>query len=228
MELDACGYIEPVNPRLDLSYSEKREIVRSHRSRWDHPESILPEVYELHIGESSLLRVYTGGVYVRAVRIPSSYPITTRQLYFYQLPSSNRGVEYRHWMFSDLGVDAQKFAIDPEQDLLVLLEVNHVYRTEGVYKLHLRSMSTNEVHAKASTGGSVLVYRTWLMLVPASSFYLEISGSRLAVVFRSKNNFDLHVAPSYVVIWDWTTGVELTVSQKSHTPRCSFANFNRM
>ncbi|KAF8606380.1 hypothetical protein BDV93DRAFT_553553 [Ceratobasidium sp. AG-I] len=204
LELDICGYTEPDNPRSGLSYSEKLEVVRRHKSRWDHPEKIVPDVYELHLGESSFMYAYKGGVYARAVRISSSSRVATRQLHFYQLPSSNRGTEYKNWIIHDLGVDIQNFMIDPEQDLLVLLEVNRAPGHQEVYRLHLRSMSTNDVHPKASSDCSVLVYRPLAALVPVNPLRYEVSGALLAVLFLARNER----GSSYVVIWNWTTGAE--------------------
>lgn len=199
LELDACGYVEPANPRWDLTYAQKLEMVRGHRSRWDHPESVVPTVFELKLDERGVTYEYAGGVYVRGVQKHDSWEGLTRQLYFYQLPSPNRGIEYKHWEISDLGFDVRDFGIDPEQDLLVLLEPG-----EDVYRIHLRTMSTNETHPNTSAGRSIIVEPH--SVESARSFYFEISGYLLAVLFRSRNER----IQSYVVIWDWTAGQELS------------------
>lgn len=208
LELDTSGYVEPSNPRVDLTYLEKQRLMRSHRLRWNYPEGISPDVYELQTGEDIFPWAYVGGVYARGIRIPDSTPLTTRQLYFYQFPSSNRRVEYEQWVISDLGLDICNFAIDPEQNLLVLLEPFDVRQDKWIYRLHLRSITTNEIHPKAPSSYSFLVYEYPTRLVPGNLFHIEISGRLLAVLFHSRNRY----VPSYLVIWDWITGTELTVS----------------
>lgn len=145
--------------------------------------------------------------------------IATRKLYFYQLPSHNRGMEYKHWIISDLGVDTQNFTIDPEQDLLVLAEASDAAQEPQFLNLHLRSMSNNEVHPKTSHGCSVLVYHPLSRLVPARLLLnLEVFGHLLAVAFHSRGRY----IPSYVVVWNWTTGTELLVSETDRFPEVFF------
>lgn len=204
LELDICGYAEPDNPRSDLSYSEKREIIRTHRARLDHPEKIEPEIYELQASDHRSTSVYIGGVYACAVRTPTTSAGVIRQLYFFQLPSPNRGVNQKHWVIADLGVDAAAYTIDPEQDLLVLLDGDPYTG----YNLHLRSMFTNRAHPKASPASPVLSYRCSRTSDSYHCVSFEVSGDLLAAAFRpGPENL-----PSCIVIWSWNTGAELTVS----------------
>ncbi|KAF8608512.1 hypothetical protein BDV93DRAFT_518610 [Ceratobasidium sp. AG-I] len=203
LDLDACGYVEPRTPRSDLSYSEKREVIRLHQLRWSHPQGISPEVYDIHT--SGGLWMYVSGVYARGGRLPGSMPVTARQLYFYQLPSPNRGTEYKHWIISELGVDTCFFMIDPEQDLLVLIEADNAHPGDCIYNLHLRTMSDGRIHPKALLGSSTLVYRSLSMWTQAA-IHTEIYGHLLAVRFPSKRIRGL----THIVIWDWTLGIELT------------------
>lgn len=207
LELDSCGYVEPVNPRSDLTFAQKLEMIRNHRSHWEHSEKVIPTVFELGVGNDSVIYKYAGGVYVQ--ELPTANLVgSTRGLNFNQLPSPNRGIEYKHWAIPDLGSDPSDFCIDPEQDLLVLLEAEQGHWYGGTYRLHLRTMSTNEVHPKAPAGYSILIHQHPSDLPPAMTFYFEVSGRLLAVLFRS---VDRRVQ-SYVVVWDWTTGLELSVS----------------
>ena len=207
LELDACGYVEPANPRWNLTYAQKLEIVRKHRSRWDHPEKVIPTVVGPLPNEHDATNKFVGGVYVQSMRNPFSL---IRQLHFYQLPSPNKGTEYKYWTITDVGLDARDFGIDPEQDLLVLLEGEPGYQHGGTYMVHLRTMSTNEAHPKISDGYSTIVHQHPMELPRAANVYFEMSGQLLAILFRSGRR---HVQ-SYVVIWDWTTGTELSVSRR--------------
>ncbi|KAG9093347.1 hypothetical protein FS749_014547 [Ceratobasidium sp. UAMH 11750] len=68
-------------------------------------------------------------------------------------------------------------------------------------------MTTNEIHPKAKPGRSILTYKPPREYPPPDrSFYFEISGHLLAILFRSRNRS----LPSFVVIWNWTTGEELS------------------
>ncbi|KAG8773520.1 hypothetical protein FRC12_002496 [Ceratobasidium sp. 428] len=207
LELDICGYAEPPRTRLDLTYAEKLDILRDHRARWNNLGNLSPTEYELNSDEHGVTYEYAGGIYVRGVPHAESDRLT-RRLYFYQLPSRNRGTGYKDWCISDLGVDTRDFGVCPEQDLLVLLEIKTL-RTEGLCHVHLRSMTTNEPHPKAKPGRSTLTYNFKPLseeLPPDRSFYFEVSGHLLAILFRSRTRS----LPSYVVIWDWTTGEELS------------------
>lgn len=198
LDLDACGYIEPVNPRLDLTYLEKIDVLRNHRRRWNNLDSI--NANAIHFSDVSAWD-YTDGFFVRLSR-------QTRRLHFYQLPSRNRGVEYKYWVTPDLGVNIRDFGVDPTQDLLVLLEVQTPLHDQGVYNVHLRSMTTGEVHLRAPAGNPVLSYRHPTPLLQSITLSFDIAGSLLAMVFPSR---DLNL-PSRAVIWNWTAGTELLVS----------------
>ncbi|QRV93754.1 F-box-like protein [Ceratobasidium sp. AG-Ba] len=209
LELDICGYTEPPRGRSELTYPQKLDILRTHRARWNYPSKVVPVEYELNSDEHGVTYEYAGGTYVRGVPLAESDKLT-RRLYFYQLPSLNRGTEYKYWCIPDLGVDTRDFGICPEQDLLVLLEVNSMrcnLLTEGVCRIHLRTMTTNQAHPRAKPGRTILTYHHPRDEPPPDrSFYFEISGDLLAILFRSRTRG----LPSYVVIWDWTTGIELT------------------
>ena len=198
LELDAFGYVEPVNPRCDLTYAEKIDIVRNHRRRWNRLDSI--KANTVHFSDVSAWE-YTDGVFVRLSR-------RTRQLHFYQLPSRNRGVEYKYWATPSLGMDIRDFGINPGEDLLALLEVQTPHYDQGAYNVHIRSMATGEIHSCASAGNSVLTYQHSTSLHQHASVSFEIAGSLLAMAFPSRDT-DF---PSRVVMWNWTVGEELFVS----------------
>jgi hypothetical protein len=215
LELDACGYVEPLNPRLDLNAAEKLQLLRETRARWSNPHLVQPTVIELPVSTTrSPTYEYADSVYVRGSRAPDSSSKLTRCLNFYQLPSLNKGTEYKHWSHEDLGLDTRDFGICPEQDLLVLLEIVSIavplghLDFEEHYRVHLRTMTTNEPHPASRSLGAVLDYKLWAHTYPDRSFYFQILGHLLAMVFRSRERDLL----SHVVIWDWTTGLKLAVS----------------
>lgn len=217
LELDNCGYIEPLVPRTDLNYVDKANLLREHRMRWLHPERISPTIIELPVDHArSPTYEYADGIYVRGFRHPYSTSKLTRSLYFYQLPSLNKGTGFKDWTHDDVGLDVRDFGISPEQDLLVLLEIVGVEIHPGTtyfeetYKLHLRTMMTNKPHPAAPASfGAVLEFKLHSQVHPDRSFGFQILGHLLALVFRFRERGYL----SHVVIWDWTTGQQLTVSR---------------
>lgn len=192
---------------MDLTYSEKREVIQEHRLHWENPQTISPVEHKLPINDDSIWWKYADGVYAWDMKAmdPGSHMTMARQLHFCQLPSSNRGIKYNHWVIHHLDVEAVDFAIDPGQDLLLVFEVPSVH--ERACKMHLRTMSTNKPHPRASLDFPVLVHKPLPMLFPGITFASEICGHLLAVAFPSSNNRP----PAHVAIWNWTTGVEILV-----------------
>jgi hypothetical protein len=203
LELDNCGYVEPLHPRTDLDYTEKIELLRSHRTRWNDPSSITPDLHELPFRESLPVYSLTKGVFSWGHRDEATYFIS--QIYFLQLPSKNRGTDSKHWSISDLPLNVRYFWIDPEQDLLILLDISG-----GVHTTHVRSMMSNQAHPKVAPGRSVLVHKYGPdNLNPDRVYFFGAYDHSMSVAsyLRSDGSNYFHVA-----IWDWTTGEQLSVS----------------
>jgi hypothetical protein len=203
LELDACGYIEPSNPRMDLNYAEKIELLRNHTKRWNHPDSVIPVRCEVPINEPLSTYKFSKGVFAWGLRYEGAMNFI-RQIHFLQLPSQNRGTDSKHWYISDVPMNVSHFRADPEQDLLVLFE-----KSETVYKIHLRSMATGEAHPRAAPAQSTLIHKPRSEHLGFDHGLLSpLCGHLLSATFES------WVAKSedfYVVIWDWTTGEQLLV-----------------
>lgn len=199
LELDASGYIEPICPRTDLSYAEKVVLLRGHTKRWNDPESVIPVCYELPDG---YMLEYLNGTVIWA----KENEVSTR-LYFYQLPSKNRGTSLKHWSF-DLDNMYNIVDGDPHQDLMVLLEGGD---GQEIAKIHLRTMSTNEPHPR--THQAVLCY------VPVTTFERRYFGIRITLFGCLLAGFFVHTSwgqgstrqDHRIVIWNWMTGYEVTV-----------------
>ncbi|KAG9099226.1 hypothetical protein FS749_001793 [Ceratobasidium sp. UAMH 11750] len=200
LQLDACGYVQPLNPRTDMSYAEKTNFLRSHNARWRNPNTVTPVCYELPPGRAVGAHTFVKGTLMWRpdASEPDHLPIN-----FYQLPSGNRGTGFKRWSL-DL-VEFQGFHslwMDPEQDLLVVvLETGGTFN-KTTYELYLRSMATGDAHP-ASHGQHILSHA-----IPTGSseaMRIEIVGRSLAMVSHSS-------WPSAVdvVVWDWQTGGQPT------------------
>lgn len=111
-----------------------------------------------------------------------------------------------------MGISAWGLRIDPDQDLLVLLDIPTSGSPEagwsGGCQIHPRTMGTNVHHPKAAAGVFPVHFtRGYPDTLPLISFSFEVLGCLLAVLFKSR----CHGTESWVVVWDWHRGVELTV-----------------
>ncbi|KAG9081971.1 hypothetical protein FRC06_005302, partial [Ceratobasidium sp. 370] len=203
LELDVCGYVEPLCPRIDLSYTEKTKILRRHNARWNDPASVAPTCYELPRYQITGADVFVKGTFAWSQAGGSE---DFKRLVFYQLPSINRGTDFKHWSI-DLAKEFRDFWIDPELDLLVVAEQTSQYPNRSSYNIHLRSMTTNTTHPRAAPDRSIISYTPHLTpdpLVPRC--LVRISDHLLVMLFK----FVDRTRPKHIVIWNWTTGQELT------------------
>lgn len=183
-------------------------MVRRNREGWNCFATVDPT--ELKTGDIGQIGPYkfAGGVYVQAtLDLAADWKRLLHRLYCYQLSSPNRGLEYKHWIIPDLGPRIEMFEIDPEQDLLVLLETRFEVPGDEMFRLHLRAMSTNKIHPRAATGHLDILLQHQPDTFESNCPFLEISGCLLAALLKSRTGSH----PSYLVIWNWTTGVELLV-----------------
>ncbi|CAE6456553.1 unnamed protein product [Rhizoctonia solani] len=219
IELYSCGYVPPSNPRRELLYTEKVQLLKQHQRRWKSTSWTQVDIYPLKRrnpnGSSSTYDFY-GGIYAQGSSLIGGNH--TRRLDFYQLPSINKGTPWKQWTL-DLAVDTRDFVMQPEYDLLVLLELKQTIpfpnsvaidetdpdRTQ-YFTIHLRTLGTNKPHPDAAR--PTIDYSTPSYRRTSSSFYFQIVGRYLAVQFlvtdaAGSDKFKLRV-------WDWTTGNDVT------------------
>jgi hypothetical protein len=199
LELDTCGYIEPSYPRMDLTYAEKIELLRNHTNRWNHPDSVVPVPYKLHVNGKLSADTLSKGIFAWGIRDEAGGYL--QQIHFLQLPSRNRGTDSKTWFIHDIPANVSHFRIDPEQDLLVLLVIS------GTSYIHLRSMTTGAAHPKVAPGRSVITYNVELGGHP-SLIHFDVHDHLVAIAFLF---WDGEVAKSRVTIWDWTIGEQALV-----------------
>ncbi|KAG8763607.1 hypothetical protein FRC11_000545 [Ceratobasidium sp. 423] len=128
----------------------------------------------------------------------------TRQLHFYQLASRNKHTGHSSWELHDKGVDAEDFRLEPDLDLLVLVERAHPQADTNLrIKFHLRSLSTGLKHPLAS----IPVLTNTLKFTAYSENGFQIIGQLLAIICFTTRRSDV---PSQMYIWNWTTGELIT------------------
>jgi hypothetical protein len=205
----------PTQPRQDLTYAAKLEILREQQKRWSSIPEVKPTNYPLQDTGATYSSIYEfyGGVYARG----SAFNRGTRRLDLYQLPSVNKGIEYKHWAHEDLGIDARDFTMEPDFDLLVMLEMGDrslvADRAPGApnatqyFNIHLRSLQTCLPHPDAAQ--PVITHSLSSFAGASWSFYFQVVGRYLAVLFLIGQ--DQAEGSSQLKVWDWTTGNAVTV-----------------
>lgn len=220
LSLDTLGYAMPSVPRLDLTTRQKVEFLERHRRNWSFPGNLQPTEYVIQLSDAGNVYRFDGGVYTHSLHIaPNSRTSAIVGLHFYQLPSPNLGLEFREWCIPNLGLSARGFDIDTAQDLLILVELANPIRSwsEGCW-IHLRTMSDNSQHPNAALPFLIAEFTESegdleSRIIPML-FDIEVVGSLLAILFRSRTQ----QITSWVIVWDWNRGVEVTCSEFPRAP----------
>ncbi|KAG8741063.1 hypothetical protein FRC10_003403 [Ceratobasidium sp. 414] len=200
LELDSLGYSAPLHPRSDISYDEKIKLLR--RMRDPSGQSVdMASCIDLDLTPPVISNCqFARGVFAQGE--PSLDVV--RSLRLYQLSSSNKNTSYEHWQLSNLGVNAHDFKIDPDLDLLVLLEADPAPGdpdTDLIRRFHIRSLRTGLPHPLAAVPVIVSPDKFTSTFVPAS---FQIVGRFVALL--SYTNQLLSSDSPRISVWDWTTG----------------------
>jgi hypothetical protein len=215
IELGLLGYAEPINLRLDLTYEQKTQLLREHRARGASPSNVLTiEITPCScLSNDSSKNYYTlcRGVYIEGFG-PALTGIT-RHLELYQLPSWNRGTALKRWCH-DLGMDASSVALDPDFNLLSIVEAQTLFvnavADQIIFQVHLRTLDSNDAHP-----GAMFSKLSWAPDQERLRDYRQwdtrplIVGNLLAVIF-----YNSIFGVNYLVVWDWTSGLMLLVSKR--------------
>lgn len=163
---------------------------------------------------------FYGGVYALGWPLFSEGGFV-RRLDLYQLPSANKGIEYKRWSHPDVGVDIYDFAIEPDFDLLVLLELGESLPIIGAiqgspnvtqhFHIHLRSLKSCAPHPEAAAA-SIISHGILSVGRVGWSFTFRIVGRYLAISFLNEaDQSDKNNIPR-LKVWDWMTGNVAMVS----------------
>ncbi|KAG9093344.1 hypothetical protein FS749_014544 [Ceratobasidium sp. UAMH 11750] len=190
-------------------------MLRKHNAWWSSPASVTPVRYELPDYDAKVRGIFKNGTFMWNQDVGGR----SERLVFYQLPSANRGTEFKQWSI-DLENKCLGLWIDPEQDLLVVVEAGSGLPDNVPDEIHLRSMSTNQPHPKATPG------RTVLRFTPPSDSS-DLREEIIKIFQHLLIGLFLRDYKANIVIWNWTTGQEvshLTVRDDSIEPSVELLN----
>ncbi|CAE7096056.1 unnamed protein product [Rhizoctonia solani] len=222
LELDSCGYTVPLISRSDLSYEEMIKMLREHREAWQDPSSrstefikILPrERVNSYIADG----VFTYGHTDKKDQL--EHNPTIDEIHFHRLRSTNKGTGYEHWHHHDFGFPIEAFAIQPEIDLLVLVEgtvlkeqierhhmIGMMTRVYKSYRLHFQTISANTPHVLSSstfldTGlGGVSSIKEPI----GTQLTVSLNGRMIMLVGSTNHS----TTERTIGVWDWVEGTEI-------------------
>ncbi|KAI0084537.1 hypothetical protein BDY19DRAFT_970797, partial [Irpex rosettiformis] len=155
-----------------------------------------------------------GGVFAKSMRgvFEEMWPPASRHFIAARLPTRNHlnsdNSDSNRIIREDLGIWTREFAIDPTQDLLVLLEVNLI----GCIKVHVRTLSTLEIHPTAT--------KSPLTSDPPPSDNpqeLQISNCFLQIVGDTVGMFYWQ-SGHCLRVWNWHTGNMIAYQNEMDLP----------
>ncbi|EJD39961.1 hypothetical protein AURDEDRAFT_187184 [Auricularia subglabra TFB-10046 SS5] len=142
-----------------------------------------------------------GGVFGKAMSAAGSVFAASRTLAFFTFPdgSAPEGTEPHLLLREDIGLAIRDFAIDPGQDLLILVQTEHIAVAGSgsdsfVLSVHLRNMSRNASHPHAA-----LAVLTHTFAAAMSALVIHVAGDVIAI-------FGWVFSNPHLLIWNWRKG----------------------
>ncbi|CAE6438817.1 unnamed protein product [Rhizoctonia solani] len=210
LTLDKSGYQLPFYPRVDLDYAQMIQVLRDNHDGWRSLNKLSNPSFIDIVSHDVGYRPFVDGVFAYTPRkYPDDTPdepITT--IHFHQLPSINKGTEYRYWNHS-LNWNVFDVVIQPEIDLLALLTYNCLPSDKQSYHIHLRTMSTNDPHPLAALHALPLPFLDSSDVTPNQLIMqdglLSIHGRMIGLHLREGGS----ALGPLTMIWDWMAGTKV-------------------
>ncbi|KAH7341375.1 hypothetical protein B0J17DRAFT_258047 [Rhizoctonia solani] len=126
------------------------------------------------------------------------------------------GSRLEYWYFDHLAITVRTFAIQPEIDLMILVESYPCYdphRSQDLikrYRIHARTMSANEPHPLVTSALGTIPLLDLGPLHHYLSTYshpIQIYGRMISLVFLPQPN--LPEREPLIVVFDWIAGVDV-------------------
>ncbi|KAG9015097.1 hypothetical protein FRB94_004216 [Tulasnella sp. JGI-2019a] len=232
LALDLSGYVDGPSTSK-ISTVDRYNRLQHHDEAWrtvtwrQHNEYTIDHrasTYELY-----------GGVYAQGLEGPGTNEFNprpiTRGMELIEFPSLLRNQPVGHtWTIPDLGVDTKDFGMDPDKNLLVLLERVPLRTPENdnpAMSVHLLNLRDEDATPHALARTPILEYQPRIYH-PTFSYWVQVVGDLLAVLFcpgrmMFEQPEDMAQAVDELVIWNWKTGDRITSISFEETRAESFS-----
>ncbi|KAK2461640.1 hypothetical protein APHAL10511_006103 [Amanita phalloides] len=166
----------------------RREMLKQHQKSWA----------ALRWTQEQRVLMFHGGLWELYGNVLAQNDPGGLALHFKQLPSQSRGIDEKNWTIDVSHFRVRDFGMDPAQDLLIIVEQPQWQPNDRSYRIHLRALSTGQIHPLGS-GSRVLSHeQQWRDHV---TYSIQTCGDTLAILLDS-HEFN----ETEVVLWNWKTG----------------------
>ncbi|EPQ50273.1 hypothetical protein GLOTRDRAFT_134081 [Gloeophyllum trabeum ATCC 11539] len=192
MELDIAGMVD--GAPSDVTTAQRLERLQKHTDAWRR--RAFETVEELPCHEAHMVQL-SGKVLARC--------IGNSTLAFNLLPGHARGVPAKEWRFENVGFPIAEYAVDPAQDLVVILSglsgaAGGAVPLSQAPMIYLWSLSTGVPHPLAAE--TELVFPPGLVYDMERRFKLFLTGDILGVEFRASDGGPC----KHLIAWSWKSG----------------------
>ncbi|KJA25538.1 hypothetical protein HYPSUDRAFT_37528 [Hypholoma sublateritium FD-334 SS-4] len=204
IELEKARMVSLTPSSYSLSFAARLKLLRERERNWKYLD--WKQRHTLSLPPTGSVYEFVGGLYGNGTEDGTR---ATASISFLELPSLDATIlgrpkdELKAWTHSMEDVNIIDFTMDPSQDLLVLVALAPREST-FVYKLHLRSIKTNEPHRRAP----LHVLPCWpkpaaglLASELVSVVRVQVSGNLVALLIKEMHGG----GGAHLEIWNWNT-----------------------
>ncbi|KAG8877386.1 hypothetical protein FRB97_003459 [Tulasnella sp. 331] len=235
LALDLAGYIDgPTSSKI--STIDRYHRLQHHEQAWRDVAWRQHNEYTID-HRSSTYELY-GGVYAQGLESrdadSGAHPIT-RGMELIEFPSLLRNQPEGHtWTIPDLGVDTKDFGMDPDKNLLVLMEHVPARQVETNLQpadnpplsVHLLNLRDENATPHSLAQHPILSYQPRIYK-SMYSYWVQVVGDMLAVLFRPGPDILGQIAvplpaADELILWNWKTGDRIASIRFEGTAARSF------
>ncbi|KAG8903287.1 hypothetical protein FRC01_009248, partial [Tulasnella sp. 417] len=215
MALNEAGYVDGPST-CTISTAERLRRLQHHQSAWKDLSWTRLDSYSID-HRTGTYELY-GGVYAQGLEsLTDSTSEGTRGLELIEFPSVLRNQTEGHkWRIPDFGFDVKDFGMDPDKNLLVLMEKppkKSTTQPNPPLSVHLLALRDPDSKPHPLAEQPILYYqpRIWHRKY---HYWVQVVGDLLAVMFmpevRQQDEAISDQLLDEVVIWKWKTGKVVT------------------
>ncbi|KAG6831848.1 hypothetical protein H0H87_003647 [Tephrocybe sp. NHM501043] len=194
----ACLISEPATP----TYASRLDNLRSTERAWKTLN--WRGKHSLTFPPSGTIYDFVGGVY--AMGQENEVRQLTTSISFMELPSTANMPEPRSWTCCLPDIIVVDFTMDPSQNLLVLVALAGP-SSPHLYEVHLRSLTTDDVHPLAPMPVLPYLSKSGPDLSSVASVRIQIAGDLLALLVKEIEES----VTAHLEIWDWIHNPQVSV-----------------